>query len=284
MTAVQEVAALVDAQENVSLRRVRFVAQAPPKAERIAEFTHPVRRLAVVDRLPLDCLPSAQQSVGRNEFLVLLLSGGADTPFALRRLAEEWIGKANGADDPPLQVNVQSDQILWRRGKAVIVGASGRWAQLLAGVAEFTFHEAQLRELEDYLAGCWDEAEQDVSLVHVAGSRAPARTEHVSERARELALARMRFARVLEPLGNPSAALPSHARRLIGELLVYTGVEGRLELVDERLEVLEDVYQAANERLVTLSHHRAEVRLELSIAILLFLELIVMLWQILEKL
>ena len=94
---------------------------------------------------------------------------------------------------------------------------------------------------------------------------------------RQTALRRVRFARLAPCLHKPAATLTGSARRLAGELAVQAEVVDRLGSVDDRLEVYEDLYELANDRLSEFSYFYREFRVEIWIVVLLAAELIVML-------
>jgi uncharacterized Rmd1/YagE family protein len=66
----------------------------------------------------------------------------------------------------------------------------------------------------------------------------------------------------------------------VSELLVQCEVQDRLKAVDDRLEVFEDAYELANDRLMEYGNFRAEAKLEIWIIVILLGELILMLGEI----
>jgi len=64
------------------------------------------------------------------------------------------------------------------------------------------------------------------------------------------------------------------------ELTRRTGVEQRLEQLDDRLEVVEDVYELANDRLSEYRYFRIECFIEIVVAGLLLAELVLMGWEL----
>src|SRR5260221_7082389 len=87
---------------------------------------------------------------------------------------------------------------------------------------------------------------------------------------------RMRFARLEPCLEKASIALAGPARRLATELAVQAEVIDRLGSLDDRLEVCEDLYELANDRLSEFTYFHREFRLELWIIVLLVAEVVVM--------
>ncbi len=106
------------------------------------------------------------------------------------------------------------------------------------------------------------------------------RLRHVHERTCTITERRIRYSRVERPLEKPSITLPGAGRRLVSELLVQCEVQDRLKAVDERLEVYEDTYELANDRLMEYGNFRAEAKLEIWIIVILLGELVLMLGEI----
>jgi uncharacterized Rmd1/YagE family protein len=91
---------------------------------------------------------------------------------------------------------------------------------------------------------------------------------------------RMIFARLERPLEKASITLPGAARRLVSELMVQAEVLERMKSVDDRIEVYEDLYELANDRLCEYLYFSTELRIERWIFIVLFAELILTLWEV----
>ena len=66
----------------------------------------------------------------------------------------------------------------------------------------------------------------------------------------------------------------------MSELLVQCEILDRLKAVDDRLEVYEDVYELANDRLLEYGNFRTEAKLEFWIIVILVVELVLMLAEI----
>lgn len=234
-----------------------------------------VARPVVVDEL-LSTAPAGQPPLDKFDFL--FLPGGLASPIELQRAAEAWMNDpALTALQPTIDLVLQSDRVLWRPGRAVVLGASRRLPDLLAGLVDFSFYEGELRRLEQELEDDWTVAEADVPLTHGLERSALARREHVDQMTRRTALRRIRFARLSPHLEKASAALPGPARRLSAELALQAEVVERLKNVDDRLEVFENLYELANDRLSEFTYFRREYRLEVWIIVLLLAEALLIL-------
>ena len=83
---------------------------------------------------------------------------------------------------------------------------------------------------------------------------------------------RIRLARLQRPLEKAPITLSGPGRRLMSELSVQCEVQDRLKAVDGFLEVYEDVYELANDRLLEYGNFLAEARLEIWIIVILVVE------------
>jgi hypothetical protein len=208
---------------------------------------------------------------------VLLLPAGSATPFEWQRRAEEWMRPDPATGGPPtIDLLVRSERVLWRPGRAAIFGAPERCDELLPGLVQFAFYEHELRKLEQGLDAEWDTVEADIPLTHSVGRPALERREHVDAMTRRTSVRRMQLVRLESRLEKPSPALASPARRLAGELAVQAEVLERLHWADDKLEVYEDLYELANDRLSEFTYFIREYRLELWIIILLLAEVALM--------
>ncbi len=264
-------------------QRIRFVPQVPVGAQALATFAHPVTRFAVAEPVAPDDLLRTASPTSPNELLLILLPAGIGSPLDLQRRAEEWVHGAAASGAPPaVELMLRSERVLWRPGKAVLIGPPERLQEILPGLLAFSFHEGQLRNLEREVDADWSVAEGDIDLNHSVNDRSLARRVHVDEMTRRTLGRRMRFARLEPCLEKPSAELPGPARRLAGELALLSEVIERLGWLDDRLEVYEDLYELANDRLSEFSYFSREYRLEVWIIVLLIAEVVIMgveLWR-----
>jgi hypothetical protein len=269
--------------ESPSAQRIRFVERLPDGATPLATFRDPYARWAIGESIELEsALASSLPSPAPGgEFTFVFLPSGSTTPIELQRRAEAWVNESPLArESPAIDLVMQSDRILWRPGSAVVIGSSRRTGEVLAGLVEFSYYEAELRRLEQELDADWPAAEADVSLTHGVDRQALARRGHVNEMTRRMALRRIRFARLAPRLEKAPLALSGPMRRLFSELAQQAEVVDRLRSLDDRLEVFEDLYELANDRLGELSYFQKEHRLEAWILAMLLVEVCLMLFEI----
>ncbi|HEV3003818.1 MAG TPA: hypothetical protein VGX78_05125 [Pirellulales bacterium] len=272
--------ASIEIKNGVIAQRIRFVAEPPRGATPLLTLTDPVRRYAVCEEVPPGVPPSDRAAA--DELCVLFLPGDSATPVDWRHAGEEWLdGPALECEQGAIELIVESDRVLWRPGRAVIIGGGERSAETLAGLVEFSFHESELRKLECELEADWPRAESDALVAHDIDRRALARSaRQISEMSRQTALRRIRFARLSPRLEKPSFRLGEAARRMVDELAHEVEVADRLKHVDDRLEVFESLYELANDRLADFSYFRLEYRLEAWIILILVIEVLLMAFEL----
>ena len=265
----------VAAHETAQALRIRFCEDASSDLSVIRTFCDPYRRAALSRRVEVDELlaTAAVDPPPLDQLDFLYLPSGSASAVELQRRAEAWMNApSSSAVAPTIDLVLQSDRVLWRPGQAVLLGTSRRMSELLAGLVDFSFYESELRRLEQELENEWATAEGDVPLTHGIDRASLARREHVNRMTRSTALRRIRFARLSPYLEKPPATLLGGGRRLAAELALQAEVIERLKYVDDRLEVFEDLYELANDRLGDFSYFQQEYRLELWIIVLLVVE------------
>jgi hypothetical protein len=269
------------------LYRIRFVETAPVGREVLREFPdpYPRPRYAIwetvgVEQLPPPIWPPERDTSDCVYFL--FLPGGSNTAFDEQKRGEQWMAKPDDpAAEPTVEILMRSDRVLWRPGRCMMQGAAERMHEMLLALTDFSYHEGELRKLEREIDADGQALSRDVPLTTAAvdvqslGSRS-----HVHERTCTTTQRRIRCSRLQRPLEKPSITLPGAGRRLVAELLVQCEVQDRLKAIDDRLEVFEDVYELANDRLLEYGNFRAEAKLEIWIIVILIAELVVMLVEI----
>ncbi len=272
-------------QGGIRAQRIRFVQNAAGPSP-IARFVHPYPRFAIAEAVaPADLLssapstdaPSKNQTAADDELFLLVVPSGAVTALEIQRQVESWMHfSAVSGTAPTVDLLMRSERVLWRPGRAALFGAPERCEELLPGLIEFAFYEGELRKLERELEAHWPAAEADAELTHGVGRAELGRQSRIDDITAAMTRRRIRFARIEPCLEKASIGLPGPARRLAGELGQQAEVVDRLRSLDDRLEVFEDLYELANDRLTEFAYFSREFRLELWIIVLLVLEVIVM--------
>ena len=234
--------------------RIEFVAQAPVGTRVLRRFVDPVAMEAVVSQL------AAPQPAG----------AGSDENGV------EVIHDSS-TDSPPdgesvLSVATSGGRVHWRPGRAVVTGELEEPA--LAAICEFTFHEWQIRKLEQSVRAIEGAITSDVDCAYKILGHSRAQWKHFAGKAKELALLRLSASR-LEPrayLAPPD--LPPPARRLVSRLAGRAGLEDRLEALSARIEACEDLYEGALDRIADNRWARGGHWLEIGIVALLLIEVL----------
>jgi hypothetical protein len=269
---------------TAQLYRIRFLETVPAGQEVLREFPdpYPSPRYAVLEAIGLELPPPEWSPARDDEFCFLFLPGGSNTAFDEQKRGEQWMAKPADANaEPTVEILMRSDRVLWRPGRAMMQGAADRLQETLLALADFSYHEGELRKLEREIHADGAVLARDVPLTTAAIDDAALKARpHVHERTCTMTHRRIRCARLQRPLEKPSITLPGAGRRLVGELLVQCEVQDRLKAVDERLEVYEDVYELANDRLMEYANFHAEAKLEIWIIVILVAELVLMVAEI----
>jgi hypothetical protein len=181
---------------------------------------------------------------------------------------------------PTIEIMMRSDRILWRPGRAMIQGARDRLDEYLPGLINFAFYEMELRKLERELREEWGAYEADLKLTHQVDGESLRQWPRVNEMTRIAGTRRMRLARLERRLEKPSIALHPAVQRLVSELIVQADTADRMKTVDERLEIMENIYESANDRLSEYSFFSRELRAEAWIIVILVFEAILIIAEI----
>ncbi|HBP2317731.1 TPA: hypothetical protein L5X20_004784, partial [Pseudomonas aeruginosa] len=181
---------------------------------------------------------------------------------------------------PTLEAPSFGERVLWRPGRALVIGNPERCRELLEGLAVFAWHEGHLRRLEGETAAAWEPAQADVELTQLPRRAALRRQEHVNRQVRRTTLWRMAYARLESHLEKPPLQLNGAVRRLYNELAMQAEVHDRLATLDDRIEVLQDLYELAADRLGEYRYFRGELRVEWLIVAILLLEAGLSLWEL----
>jgi hypothetical protein len=141
-----------------------------------------------------------------------------------------------------------------------------------------------LRTLEAGIKRNWGAARQDAALSHRVTRKALRQWARVGELTEWVALSRLRYPAIDVGLYAPPESLTPRSRRILLELAKLTRMPDRLEFVDDQIQVYDDLYHVANDRLSEYRYHRTELQMEALIVILLVMEAAVMIIEIISRL
>jgi hypothetical protein len=172
-------------------------------------------------------------------------------------------------------VRLDSTTVRWRPGRAVVEGEELRDAA--AALVEFSFFEAELRRLEAAIAPFQLGAERDVPLSYDVRPGDGIRWDRLYRTMEEISGLRLQFARLEPCLYLANRTYSADARRLIRRLATAADIESRLAALNDRIESCEDLYEGAIDRITDHRNYRREHFLEITIVVLLLLEVVLLL-------
>ena len=184
-----------------------------------------------------------------------------------------WLARPDGADAPrPTEIKLDGGLLRWRPGRAVMEGRVARADDVIAGLTDFAFYEAELRGLEAALPPLESAAAGDVPFAYAVDDAGRPHWPRFKRTIEQLAALRLTFARLEPRLGRASRSLPPDGRRTFARLCARANVEDRLEAFSDRLEACEDLYEGAVDRVTDHRWWQKGHRLEAVIVGLLAVE------------
>ena len=261
--------------DRVTATQISFVRSAPAGINVIRKFRQPRRAVAVESTVALRGVPPVEarpESPARSRLVFLPKGYNGEQLLSLQK----WIAGPTDPDaTPTILVQHNGESIRWRPGQALVQCTSERREEILAALVEFTFYEGELRALEGQLEAREAQAQADVSIAYQIRSRDQKHWTRLEEAIEYFARIRLSYARLEPFLAKPSRALPSQSQHFVSALFREADVEDRLEALNDRLEVLEDLYEGANDRVADYRSYRKSAFLEIVITMLLFVETII---------
>jgi hypothetical protein len=147
--------------------------------------------------------------------------------------------------------------------------------EILTALVHFAFYEGEMRRLEQEIREDWPRVEQDLPLTHQVGRADLKRWPDANRMVRLTALRRVRLTRLDLYLSKVPAQLTGNIRKVYAELLLWNAeLPDRYIALDDQIEIFEDLYESANDRLSEYAYFRKEFIIEAWIVVILALELI----------
>jgi hypothetical protein len=260
--------------DGATRRRILFVSQARPGDDILVEFGEPLCGAAICQSIQAgtaDVADGAAESSQALECLLLTSASGATSKPSAR--VEGWL---EDAGDVGFRFERRDLRIIWRPGRAVIEAPQERMTEALAALAEFAIVERHVAELEQQLVGDFPTARADVHFAHRVDLADLTEWPRVNEMTRRSLQHRLRHADLSRCLQTNVNRRPPAIWRIVQELFERAELEDRLEALGDRIEVVADIYESANDRLSEYSYFRREYKIELWIVVILIAELLVM--------
>jgi len=254
-------------------RRIRFVS-APPEPRLVVRTYDQPRAVWAIetpegDRPGTDSIAGAESG----DIVVTLLLPQREgkerrTPPAETEEGVLWTARRDNA------------AVQWRPGKAVVLSDVASRPAIVAALIDFAFLDGELRSMETFLQKAEPRAEADLPAAHRLARSDRVRWAEMARLHEEVAGARLKFARLEPQFLSGSRALSPEGRSWFSRLCRRGRVEDRLEAASDRLEALEDFYEAANQRISDYRWYREGHLLETGIIGILVVECLLMLGDI----
>ncbi|MEI6233132.1 MAG: hypothetical protein WCT04_08770 [Planctomycetota bacterium] len=263
--------------------RVSFKTIPPLDTAVFLTFSEPEKRIALLEKdtsgvcPPTSSTSDAPASSGPDFECVCILP---QSPAADISRAETWIDP-NGASAPAAseRINLPGGWARVKLGRAVVCLPNTDWIGAITALADFAFHDVELRKLEREIATDWPRAEADLPLANDVTPDDLKRLGDIGAMTRLVWMRRIRLSKLERPLAKCQVPLPQSAKRLAARLRSRFDIDDRTETLDGQIEVYEYIYEMANQRMGEYGNFRKEFLLEILIVVLLAAELTVMLLE-----
>jgi hypothetical protein len=266
----------------VRVSHIRFARDARASESIYRRFTQPRSMVAVAQPAELNLLADTPWPDALDGLYVIFPSA----PFALevRRTIDCWLAPQDQPDmPPPLVVQMDGGTIRWRPGRAVVEGGVVEdqvdgCKNLVAALVDFAFFEGELRRLEQDLLPYEALAADDIAFAYQIRQADRIQWSRLSRTQQSISSLRLAFARLEPSLRSVSRSLPPDAQEAITRLIAGSDVPSRLEAFDSRLQACQNLYERAVDRIADFRWSRHGEILEITIVVLLILELTVTAW------
>jgi hypothetical protein len=265
-----------DASPLIVVKRVRFVDRASPGARVLRAFAQPRPCVAIEEDVTPGGFAAPDSSPEPTDHLeVILVLNGTAPEWQAR--GGEWLAPPDHPEAvPAVVVEREGYSVRWRPGRALVQGRGDCTEDVLAALTAFAFYEGELRTLEQELAAHEEGARADVTRAYRIRFRDRKHWDEFRQRIEQLSVMRLRYASLEPRLARPSRNLPAEARRVMARLLTRADVKTRMEALTNRLEVFEDLYEGASDRVADYRWYFGGEVMELGIILLLVFEVILM--------
>jgi hypothetical protein len=168
-------------------------------------------------------------------------------------------------------------EIRWRPGRAVIRGPAKFHDRLLAAVLAVDGTDRQLREIDRAIAPIEAAAPADVEFAYSVSITGRSRWKRFDRTMKTLSGLRLSLAKC-DPGGSGAETSPI-TRRAAEKLAARCRLVDRAELISDRLEALEDLYEGAVDRIVDHRWYVIGITVEIVIVLLLAAETLLLIFR-----
>ena len=261
----------------VRVSHIRFARDAQASESILRRFAQPRSIVAVAQPAELSLLADEPWPHAFDDLYVILPS--TPVPPEVRSTVDRWLAARDKPDMPPLLVvNMDAGTIRWRPGRAVVEGKVDGCKNLVAALVDFAFFEGELRRLEQDLLPYEASAADDIAFAYQIRQADRIQWKRLGQTQQSISGLRPTFARLEPSLRSVSRALPPDAQEALTRLIAGSDVPSRLEAFDGRLEACQDLYEGAVDRIADFRWYRHGELLEITIVVLLILELTATAW------
>lgn len=166
----------------------------------------------------------------------------------------------------------QGVQILWRPDQVIIDAPADRIERVGLAIIDATTHELTLESLESEVDSHWDDVRADAPLAFEFHERAVPRREQLSQRFQRLVEARAAYAKLVPHIVVPYVHPPTLTSQIGERLRERLRMPERLELLDQKLDAQERVYELCSHRVSEFMVARKGHQLEWVIILLLLMQ------------
>jgi hypothetical protein len=256
--------------DNPTIWRLRQAT--PNDGEVWLTLQHPVS-LKLVREL-LTGIPSSSEMETMLTFVHLL--PGIETPLDIQKEFEAWVLQGD-TTAPYLDVTGRNVRLLWRGRRGLAFAPRQEAEDCLAAAAVFSHVHGTLLAEESRLEKTWQSMTDDAALTHDIHRVALREQRRVNQMTRQFQTARIFVARMDIALQRPEPTLSAPTKRLLNELVLQADLISRVRLLDDAIEVGEDLYELANDRMIEHRNYLVEIWIETAILLAILAELVVLL-------
>lgn len=260
------------AARSIVIRRIRFVTHPVTGTKIRRTFKHPRPCLAVEQTIDISELSRQRSSLEDRDMLdIVYVPHEAIAEW--ERIGSGWLLPSGDPEAPePVTISALGDRICWRPGRAVIEGKTGLREEVVAGLTEFAFYEGELRALERNIETYESQARIDAPLTFRIQRKDRREWPRFGEIMERLAQFRLTFASLEPRVERGSRTLSKSSREVATRLFRAATTSSRMEGLDGRLEVCEELYEGAIDRIADHRGWHTGHVLEVIIIALLLLE------------
>ncbi len=171
-------------------------------------------------------------------------------------------------------------ECLLSHNRALVVSDQGLMNDLLKLLAGFFHLESSLIRVEETISKHWDTLSNDLRFTHRVSEKDVAEWHHVQNMTTMSGELRILLERLSPAYSGLEDWAPPAVQKLAAQLVDELLVEDRCEAASDRLEIFQETYELANDRISEFSYFSTEAKLEIWIIVILVLELVFMLAEI----